>query len=796
MPLRYTFRILDHLSHQRYQPSSLKAIAQELRISEEDMPAFKQAMQKLEDENKLHTGKDGLVRLPNYPAEVTGKFRLNPRGFGFLIPEQKFEGGDLFVPQGSTSNAVSGDTVRAEVIRRERRRQSDDKHSPFIARIIEVIERGHERFVGVLQKRGTSWFVEPDGRNLTEPILIRDPHAKNAKVGDKVVIEMLHYPEDNFVSEGVITKVLGEAGRPDVETQGVIEAHGLRTEFADDVLDEARRVTNAFDDDESTWGAREDFRSTFVFTIDPPDAKDFDDAISIRHDASKGEWELCVHIADVSTFVEQDGPLDEEARVRGNSVYLPRLVLPMLPETLSNGICSLQEGVARLTKTAIIRCDSKGDVLGQRLCSSVIKSAKRLTYIEAQALIEGDLEKAKANARTEPEYSDELIDALKLSDQFARVLRKRRMRDGMIVLNLPSVELVFDDDGHVIDAHPEDDSFTHTIIEMFMVEANEAVARTFASMNVPLIRRIHPEPMNADVEELRMYARAVSVPLPEVPKRHDLQRLLDATRDTPASRVIHLAVLRTLTKATYSPAIIGHYALASEHYAHFTSPIRRYPDLLVHRAIAALAERTDNGKRMPKGDKRDGLARKLMDDDRVLDEGQLIELGHHCSDTEVEAETAEHELRSFLVLQYLAEHHMGSEFAAVVTGVSPAGVFVSIDQFLIEGLVRTTDLPSGKSRAGSWNINEETNRLVSKRSGMSLGTGDIVKVRILSIDLAARQMNLEISAMPTEESRLAGSVPTRSKRKHDKGFQSQGGGKGKSKHKHKKQSARSGKRKR
>ena len=378
----------------------------------------------------------------------------------------------------------------------------------------------------------------------------------------------------------------------------------------------------------------------------------------------EGTWTLGVHIADVAGFIPVGSPLDVEAHARGTSVYLPRRVIPMLPEVLSNGVCSLQEGVNRFTKSVFIEFDGRGKVLGQRVSRSVIRSRKRLTYLEAQALIDGDRKEARKHARTEPVYEDELLDALRMSNQLARTLRKRRQRDGMIVLNLPEVELVFDDDGHVIDAVPEDDAYTHTIIEMFMVEANEAVARTFSAIDVPLIRRIHPEPALGDVQELQMYASIVGLRVPDSPTRHDLQQLLDATRDTPAARAIHFAVLRTLSKATYSPALVGHFALASAHYAHFTSPIRRYPDLTVHRALEAYLDRTDNGRAAPGGRKRKAFARDLMADDRVLDEGQLVELGRHCSEMEVEAEQAERELREFLVLQFLAEHHLGDEFPA------------------------------------------------------------------------------------------------------------------------------------
>ncbi|MHC5002698.1 MAG: ribonuclease R family protein [Planctomycetota bacterium] len=750
MPSRFTERIVNHLAHAGYAPAPIATIATDMRVPEDALDEFAEAVRRLEEAGRVIIGRDRLLRLPRFGDEVVGRFKLNQRGFGFVRPEQTFEEGDLFIPPDAVRDAITGDRVRARVIRRPQGRGRPDRRHVF-GRIEEVLERGQEHFVGVLAREGGEWFVHPDGQLLAEPVVIRDPHAKNAKVGDKVVIELLHYPTDHYLPEGVIIRVLGEAGRPDVETEAVIAAHGLRTEFPEAAIQTAREAAASIDEmAEQGWPGREDITGTFTFTIDPPDAKDFDDAISIEHDAGSGRWTLGVHIADVAHFVRQDSALDEEATQRGNSVYLPRLVIPMLPEVLSNGVCSLQEGVPRLAKSVFVTFDEKGNVQSQRLAATVIRSDKRLTYLEAQALIDGDLSEARKHARTEPNYDDRLVETLRKSNQLAGLLRRRRLRDGMIVLNLPEVELVFDEDGHVVDAHPEDGAFTHTIIEMFMVEANEAVARTFSGLTVPLIRRIHPDPVFGDLEELRMYARVAHYKLPEAPTRHDLQRLLQKTHETPAARAIHFAVLRTLTKASYSPAMIGHYALASDHYAHFTSPIRRYPDLLVHRVVEAYLQGTENGRSVPGGRKRDRFIQMLLEDSRVLDEGRLLELGRHLSDTEKEAEAAEESLRDFLVLQYLHDHRMGEDFTGVVTGVMGRGVFVSIEQFLVEGMVSTRDLPQPGGRVDRWVVSDQTGRLVSRKSGLSVGIGDIVTVRIVAIDVASRQMDLQLTTMPVQ----------------------------------------------
>jgi ribonuclease R len=759
MPIRFTQRVLDHLSHDQYRPSPVKVIARDMRIDPDDRTDFDRAIAMLADQGRVIVGQDENIRLPSYghgDDEVIGKFKLNPKGFGFIIPEGKFREGDLFVPPGSAGGAISGDRVRAKVLRgssRDRAGKGSSGKNPFVGRVVEVLERGQSNFVGVLIKDERHWYVEPDGRSLHDPVLIRDPQVKNAKPGDKVVFELLHYPDGNYLAEGVITQVLGEAGRPDVETQAVIAAHDLRTEFPPEAVEQARQASRSFEDDSrGPWPQREDLTGKFIFTIDPPDAKDYDDAISIEYDPASDEWTLGVHIADVAHFIPPGSALDEEGRQRGNSVYLPRLVIPMLPEVLSNGVCSLQEGVVRFTKSVFITFDGKGQVQHQRLSNTVISSRKRLTYLEAQALIDGDLKAARQHAKTTTNYPEELVHTLKQCDKLAKILQKRRMRDGMIVLALPEVELVFDEDGHVVDAVPEDDAFTHKLIEMFMVEANEALARIFEDLGVPILRRIHPDPAHGDIAELRLFAQAAHVRVPDEPTRRDLQTLLEATKDTPAARAIHFAVLRTLSKASYSPAIIGHFALASEHYAHFTSPIRRYPDLTLHRVMQTYLEATENGTKAPGGKRRREVGKRLMDDPRVLDEAELIDLGRHCSETEVEAEAAERELREFLVMQFLQENHLGDEFPAVVTGMMSSGVFVSIDRFLVEGKINTKDLPSAEGRQDRWIINDSIGRATAGRSGASLGVGDIVTVQIVAVNLAARHLDLAITKMPERTS--------------------------------------------
>ncbi len=782
MAMKYQHRVLSHLAHPTYEPKAVGPLAVELGFGEE-MQAFKDALFALRDENKVAIDDDGIVTLPHLPdeGEMTGTFRGTQKGFGFVESNIKNADGDVFIPEEFTGGALSGDTVKIAFFRDKRReKRMGGFQKSFNGEVLEVLTRRRANFTGEIAKQGDTWLAYPDGKELTDPVVVRDAESKNVKPGDKVVLEIVAYPErggPGALPEGVITKVLGEAGRPDVETAAVIAAYSLpESDFPEECVEQARRASRQFEMEIEAWKAkgadaflewdptgRADITDTFIATIDPPDAKDYDDAISIRR-LNEGEtgyrgWELGVHIADVAHFIPAGSALDEEAYERGTSCYLPRLVIPMLPEVLSNGICSLQEGVPRFAKTAIMRYDERGRVRATGVQQSLIKSAKRMTYLEAQALIDGDQVEARKHAKTDTPYTEQLLQTLYEMNRLARTIQSRRKEQGMISLELPDVELIFDENGHVVDAEQEDDAYTHTLIEMFMVEANEAIARLFEKLKVPLIRRIHPEPLPGNVEHLQRAATVAGFKIPQSPGREEMQGLLDATRGTPAARAVHMAVLRTLTKAEYSPAQIGHFALASEAYAHFTSPIRRYPDLTVHRALSEYLRLTKNGVEVPNDDDaQEAIGKHLKDKKGCPDEQALAQIGRHCTTKEQNAEGAERELRQFLVLQLMAEKHIGDEFDAVVTGVNPRGVFVQLDKYLCDGLLQKEDLPGDitrDARPPRWQVDRKTGALVDANSGRSFNMGDRVRVVISAVDLQRRQMELTLA---DPEGRAAGKV--------------------------------------
>jgi ribonuclease R len=698
MPEIFKNQIIKLLKHTDYEPLKLAQLAKKLDVGPEDYPQFKEAFDQLRQAGHVVVGARNLVSLPALAGQIVGTFRANPRGFGFIVPLEPSSHGDLFIPPDATASAMTGDIVIAKV-KRTGKRGGETRYS---GEIIEVLERAQNKFVGTLVKHPQAWLVEPDGKSFFDPICVEDVTAKGAKEKDKVVVEILSYPTEKYLARGVIVEVLGKAGRYDTEIKSTIHQYHLPDQFGADCIEQARRAAAQFDPEKR--GVRRDITDKIIITIDPPDAKDFDDAISIEKD-SKGNRVLGVHIADVSHFVTKDSPLDAEAKTRGNSIYLPGKTIPMLPEILSNGICSLQPYQKRFVKSVYITYDRQGNILSQSFANSVMRSKQRLTYQQADRILKGHKKDA----------GPEVIELLKEMEELSRAIEQRRSKNGMIHLDLPEIELVFDKAGQVVDAHPADNSYPHTIIEMFMVEANDAVASLLDRLNVPFMRRIHPKPDPMSMKNLARLVRAFGFTLPRNPDRRVIQDLLAAVKDADCSFAVNLTVLRSFEKARYAPLHIGHYALASTNYCHFTSPIRRYADLMVHRNLEFYLQ----NKPAPREQ-----------------EQNLAEIGKHITFTEQRAEDAERELTTVLTLQMLSKK-IGEELDCVVTGLTGFGVFVQCKKFGIEGLIRIAAL--GPDR---WNYNDKTQCIVGERSGCSIRLGQPIKVRIVSVNVPARQLDV------------------------------------------------------
>ncbi|NLF08353.1 MAG: VacB/RNase II family 3'-5' exoribonuclease, partial [Pirellulaceae bacterium] len=596
------------------------------------------------------------LRRPKPSANrLLGVFQRTEKGFGFV----RLRGGDpnvelkdVYVPADKSGDAATGDVVLVEIDRKRRGGPGPR------GEIVEIVERQTNRFVGTYFETADAAYARIDGVLFARPIYVGDPGAKNVRPDDKVVIEMLRFPSPPRDGEGVVVEVLGPRGRPGVDTLSIIREFGLPDKFAEDALEEARRLAKRFDE---AIGDRTDFTGETVVTIDPADARDFDDAISLER-LESGNWRLGVHIADVSHFVRPRTALDREASDRATSVYLPDRVLPMLPEVISNGLASLQPGKVRYTKTAIMEFTAEGLRVSTELHSAAIKSSKRLTYEQVDAFLQ------------EPEFSRRKLGAkvcglLGRMNELAMILRRRRFANGALELNMPEIKVDLDKNGKVTGAHVLENTVSHQIIEEFMLAANEAVAEELQQRGFHFLRRIHQSPSPRKLKALTEFVAELGYETASLESRFELQKLLDESAERPERHAVHFAVLRSMQRAVYSPEQEGHYALASRCYCHFTSPIRRYPDLTIHRLVDAALK---------------GV--KPADDFDAL-----TVLGHHCSDREKRAETAERDLTKLKLIAYLGER-IGEEMEAVVTGVESYGIFVQGVELPAEGLVRVETL--------------------------------------------------------------------------------------------------------
>ena len=633
---------------------------------------------------------------------LLGTFRRMSGGYGFVRPLDAPAGDrshDVHVAAAASGDAASGDTVRVRLSRaRDVRRLGPS------GEIVEIVKRRTTRFVGsYFEAVGQGW-VQVDGTGFARPVSVGDPGAKGVQPRDKVVVELVRFPAHLRDGEGVIVEVLGKAGAVGVDTATVIHEFGLPGPFPEAVLEDARAQAERFT--EEVPAGRRDLRDRTVVTIDPVDARDFDDAISLER-VERGHWLLGVHIADVSHFVREGSPLDQEARTRGTSVYLPDRVIPMLPEIVSNNLASLQPHRVRYARTCWIEFTPEGVPVHSAVESTAIASARRFTYEEVDVFL-GDPDTRAV------EMPPEVRALLGRMRDLARVLRARRMKRGALQLERPEVKIDLDRDGRVTGAHVVENTESHWIIEEFMLAANEAVASALAAAGAGFLRRIHPQPDPRKLRQLTEFATELGFQVESLESRFELLRLLVMARGRPAEHAVDFAVLRCLARAAFGPQPDGHYALASDCYGHFPSPIRRYPDLPVPRALDALAR----GRRTP-------------------EEG-LVQLGQECSDLERRAEAAERELVKLKLLLYL-KPRTGEEMDAVVTGVEPFGIFVQGLEIPAEGLVSLDSLPDD-----TWRYDRTSHSLTGRRAGNTLRLGDRVRVAVARVDLDRRELDFRL----------------------------------------------------
>jgi len=694
--------ILAAVARKSYAPLKPKALARKLHISASQYVSFQRSLRDLVRQNRLEIGKDHTIRAARPHGTATGGYRGTSGGFGFVRPHavDGTVGPEIYIPAGKALDAATGDTVLVKILRKPSRRDLGPA-----GEVVNVIERATRQFVGTYFERDGQAFVRVDGTVFSHSIYVGDPGAKGARPEDKVVLEMLRFPSPEDRGEGVISEILGPRGQPGVDTLSILRAFGLPDKFPAEALEEARAQAAAFD--ETDFHGREDFTGKTIVTIDPVDARDFDDAVSLTNDPKSKHWQLGVHIADVAHFVAPGGALDREARKRGTSVYLPQRVLPMFPEIISNSLASLQQGKVRYVQSVLMDFTPAGHFTAARFARGAIKVRKRFTYEQVMALLDNP------DHSTEPEV---LALVLRMRD-LGMILRKRRLRRGALELSMPETELEFDAQGRVTGAHFAKHDVSHQIIEEFMLAANEAVAEHLAHLGVPFLRRVHPAPEPTKLKAFADFARMLGYKIHHATDRFGLQRILEQSADKPDAYAVHYALLRSLKQATYSPVEEGHYALASDNYCHFTSPIRRYPDLTVHRQ----------------------LARWLRTGRAGSDEIELKALGEHCSKTERRAETAERELIKAKLLDYMSQR-VGTDLEGIITGVADYGFYTQAAYLPVEGLVHISTLTDDY-----YYFEEASHSLIGRRTQRRYRLGDKVHVRVVRVDLQRRQLDFRVT---------------------------------------------------
>lgn len=696
--------IIAYMEQKSYRPLGYLELKEALNVSEKDETAFARLLGRMEKEGDIVQTRKGKYGLPRMMNLVRGVISISPRGFGILRPDEHTEG-EIFVYGRDLNGAMHHDRVMVRINRTGAGGQRPE------GEVIRALERAHRQVVGTFRKLRPLPQVIPDDPRLLYPVYVKPKTKMRVNDGDKVLVEITVWPDKDRYPEGRIIEVLGGKGEPGLDVLCIIRKFQLRDEFPSQVVKEARRVAVLPGEDE--LAQRRDLREWKMVTIDGEDAKDLDDAVSIER--TQGGYRLGVHIADVSHYVSEGGVLDKEAFRRGTSVYLTDRVLPMLPPELSNGICSLNAGEDRLAVSVVMDIDEKGEVRNYEIFKSVIRVKERMTYTDVnKILLENDPD-------LRMRYS-ELVPDFEVMGELCRILRKRRMDKGALDFDFPETKIIVDEKGWPVAVARMERQLAEMIIEEFMIKANEVVAEHLYSLKVPTLYRVHERPDEDSIRELNRVLGVFGhrVAEREVQPKH-FQEILEKIKDRPEERTVSTIILRSMRHARYAPQPLGHFGLASAYYTHFTSPIRRYPDLVVHRVLTYLLEKGA----IP--------AKK-----RTAWEMKMPLCGEHSTLREITAEEAERESADLKKAQYMKQF-VGEFFDAVVSSVTSFGLFVELEN-TVEGLVHVSSMADDY-----YEFDDRSFSLTGRHTGKRFRIGDRVRVQLVNVNIDEAKIDFELA---------------------------------------------------
>ena len=690
--------ILDFISDDLYVPMKIKEIAIVLQIPREQRDELKEVLDALVEEGKISLSKRGKYSK-GHAVHLKGTFQANARGFGFVTPEDGSE--DVFIPEDNISGAFQGDEVEYIITAAPSGRRKEGK-------IVRILSHSVVHVVGLYEKSKSFGFVRPDNQRYLKDIYIPSGKERGAMTGHKVVVELTSYGGEHMKPEGKVVEIIGHVNDPGTDILSVVMDSGIPTEFPEKVLNQVVRVGKPVS--EADCAGRKDLRDWLMVTIDGEDAKDLDDAVSLKEE--EGRYVLGVHIADVTNYVQENSALDREAFERGTSVYLADRVIPMLPHRLSNGICSLNAGEDRLALSCIMTFDPSGDMIDHEIAETVINVNRRMSYNGVAAILAGD---------TQDLEDEKIISMIQSMKKLSDILRERRGRRGSIDFDFPETKVILDEEGRPVDIKPYERNDATKIIEDFMLMANETVAEEYYWRELPFLYRTHEVPDEEKIRQLSTFINnfGYHIHVRNEVRPKEIQKLLERVDGTPEEALISRLALRSMKQARYTTENTGHFGLAAKYYTHFTSPIRRYPDLQIHRII------------------KENLRGRLNEDRIAHYEEILPKVAAQCSDRERRAEEAEREVVRMKKAEYMYSH-IGEEYDGVISGVTKWGVYVELPN-TVEGLVHVADM-----RDDHYEFSEQTYELTGQHTGKSYKLGQSVRVCVTDADKLQRTVNFEI----------------------------------------------------